>query len=157
MKKITFILLALISGTAFAQSNEAFDEASALAEIVEPLTIKNTRDLSFGRVVGAAGVVTIDATSAGLRSENSIAAPGGVTSSAEFAITSSDYFYSVTVDPTDLQHNVNTNEKMALTAVPSFTGNSGDQTLFVGGTLTVNANQEAGLYTGSVKVTVAYE
>ncbi|GHA31114.1 hypothetical protein GCM10007103_10820 [Salinimicrobium marinum] len=58
---------------------------------------------------------------------------------------------------TDLASDAGT--AMALVPKSSFTDNksSGDQTLYVGGTLTVGATQNAGLYEGTVEVTVSYE
>ena len=166
MKKISFILLALISGTVFAQ-NEDNASADAFAEIVEPLSITNVSnsELRFGRIIGSSdgGIVTIAETLDGERSadNSNLLAPGGVESSAVFDISGSIYTYSVVANPTDLTYQGEATEgntdALSLDATPSFENNTGDKTLYVGGTLTIGANQAAGNYQGSVDVTVTYE
>ncbi|HSM62882.1 MAG TPA: DUF4402 domain-containing protein, partial [Gillisia sp.] len=90
MKKITFILFALIAGTTFAQ-NTANDAAITTAEIVSPLSITKNRALNFGRIIGGTaggGTVTIAATDAGARTiPDALDAPLGTVSSAKFTIT----------------------------------------------------------------------
>jgi hypothetical protein len=49
MKKITFILFALIAGTSFAQNSRLKLKALVNAEIVSPITIEKAIDLNFGR------------------------------------------------------------------------------------------------------------
>lgn len=166
MKKITFILLALISGTAFAQ------EASAIvnAEIVSPLEIVSSEDLNFGTINGTStgGDVTVALT--GQRTfdnpdmEVSSSTPVGV---AIFSITAADgYVYSIDIPdavltgggatgtdglnmPVTFIHNRNSAARR--------TGDGVAQDLRVGGTLTVNDGQVAGAYAGEVTVTVSYE
>ena len=159
MKKITFILIALISGSAFAQSS-ANAAANTAAEIVEPLTITKSKDLNFGRIVGSTsgGVVTIANTSVGARTATSttLLAPGGTSSSAQFDVTASGYTYTITMTDTDLTHTDGTTV-MGLAPDNSIGGSSsGDQTIYVGGDLSVGTNQKPGTYTGTVTLTVQY-
>ncbi|WP_282018796.1 DUF4402 domain-containing protein [Salegentibacter mishustinae] len=159
MKKITFILLALISGTAFAQ-NTAEQTAETFAEIVEPLKIEQSRNLNFGRIIGGSaggGTVSIASDDTGARTiDDDLKAPGGTISSAKFTITASGYSYTISMEDDDLTSDGLT----TMTFVPKNNlgeDSSGDQTLYVGGDLTVGTNQESGNYTGTVKVTVSYE
>ncbi len=157
MKKITFIVFALIAGTAFAQDADA--TAITSAEIVEALSITKDRDLNFGQIIAGNGAetVTIAATSAGLRSISTAAnAPGVTPTSAQFTITASDYNYSISMTDTNLSGTDLTT--MVLTPLSSLgTSSSGDKTLYVGGDLAVNASQEVGSYSGEIVVTVSYE
>lgn len=162
MKKITFILIALISGTTFAQSAKA--KATTFAEIVEPLTITKTGNLDFGRIIGTAagGTVTVNSDNTNTRSvsDAALTAPGGTVSSASFDITASDYNYSTTFVATVLKdQNSGGGADMVFTPKGSLTDDkgSGDITLYVGGDLAVGADQKAGNYAGSVEVTVTYE
>lgn len=159
MKKITLIALLAFSGAAFAQGS-ANATANSAAEIVEPITIQNVRNLNFGRIIGGSaggGIVSVSATETATRNINTeLSAPGGTISSAKFTITASDNTYSIAIDATDLTAEGLTT--MPFSPTPSITeSTSGDQTLFVGGDLTVGATQESGTYAGEVKVTVSYE
>lgn len=159
MKKITFILFALITGSVFAQ-NTANVNASSFAEIVEPLTITKTRNLNFGKIIGSAagGTITIASTSAGTRTATNTAleAPGGTVTSAQFDVTASDYSYNIAMSDTDLTHTDGTT-KMTLTPSNNLGGSSsGDKTIYVGGDLVVGTSQKAGDYSGTVTVTVTY-
>ena len=166
MKKITFILFALISGTAFAQTATA----NASADIVSPITISHSAtdsDLVFGKVIPAETATTIildhsgavDGTSTGTSVSSS------TRTAAAFTIQATNtYSYSITLPSTS----VNLTGPTGSTAmtVSDFTQNllaannvsdgNGDD-LLVGGTLNVGANQPEGNYTGEFTVTVAYE
>lgn len=156
MKKITFILFALIAGTAFGQN--AVSQANVSAEIIEALTLNKNRDLNFGQIIAGNGAetVTIAATPAGTRTISTGAnAPGITPTSAMFTITASDYTYTITMTDTDLSGTDLTT--MLLTPVSSLGGAStGDKILYIGGELDVAASQEVGSYTGQVEVTISY-
>ena len=67
MKKITFILLALISGTVFAQ-NSANANAAVNAKIVEPITITlSSGSLDFGTFASPESDAAVVLTPAGQR------------------------------------------------------------------------------------------
>lgn len=152
MKKITFILIALFTGTAFAQTN-----VTASAEIVEAITLTENVGLSFGKVDNTAGTVIIN-------SDNSVAGTktqitGGTTSAAELTVSGSkDENYTITVpatttlsgpgadlNVTGLSHN----------ATQTLDSN-GKETVNIGGTLTVPNGQTSGSYSGTISVTVSY-
>jgi len=165
MKKITFILFALIAGTTFAQTTASAD-AVVKAEIVSPISIDNVSALNFGRIIGGTaggGLVTVDADVTGARSGAvALIVPGGTVNSAEFTVNAStEYLYKITIPTTDLTA-ASSSETMSVVYSSSlgFTNISGlgsAQTLYVGGVLTVGANQSEDIYSGTATVTVAYE
>ena len=165
MKKITFILFALIAGTTFAQEPATAD-AKVFAEIVSPVTITAGSDLNFGTINGTAtgGDVTVSFAGARTFTNGDMEVSSAATvSNASFNITAAEgYVYSISIPATVLT-GVEGTEAMDLTFehdrnnVTRRTGNGESQGLRVGGTLTVNNLQDAGSYTGTVEVTVAYE
>lgn len=157
MKKITFILFALIAGTTFAQDSD-FATASAAADIVSPIAITSQEDLNFGKVANnAAGkvIVATDGTATGL-SQIGTTTP----SAATFDVTAaSGYAYSVSL-PESVELVSGTNKMTVDTfkdnagATPQGTGEV--QTIGVGATLNVATSQATGNYTGEFNVTVTY-
>lgn len=165
MKKITFILFALIAGTTFAQTSDSAD-ALVNAEIVSPISIDNVSALNFGRIIGTTaggGDVTVTADVNGDRTGPvALLAPSGTVNSAEFTvIASTEYLYKITIPAIDLT-GANTLETMGVVFVSSLgntnlTGLGVAEPLYVGGTLTVGSLQAEDIYSGTVTVTVAYE
>ncbi len=156
MKKITFILFALITGTTFAQTSAT---ANAAADIVSPLQISAEQDLNFGKVSNnTAGTVVVatDGTATGL-SQIGTTAP----SAATFDVTAANGFrYNITLPGTvNLESGANTIEVGTFVhdAGETPTGSGSVQTIGVGATLTVVADQATGNYTGTFDVGVAYE
>ncbi|MBZ9729017.1 DUF4402 domain-containing protein [Salegentibacter sp. JZCK2] len=156
MKKITFILLALISGTAFAQESAT---AIAAADIVSPLSITVTQDLNFGKVsnnIEGDVIIATDGTFTGLSQIGNTTPTAAI-----FSVTAADgYRYNVTTPGSaNLVSGANSITVDAFTdnagAEPTGTGNA--QTIGVGATLNVAANQPTGNYTGTFDVSVAYE
>ena len=160
MKKITFILFALITGTTFAQNGTANETATATADVVSVISIVKDFDLNFGKVItGTAGTVIIGQD--GTRSTSSTAdyVTSTATKAAKFTITAEQgYTYSIGLVNTTL---TGAGDPMSFTLDPSLSaaGNAGnvDKELFIGGTLTVASTQAVGAYAGEVVVTVAYE
>ncbi len=158
MKKITFILMALISGSAFAQSNDSAT-ANAAADIVSPIDIEPVSDLNFGKVANnTAGTVVVatDGNASGLAQIGTTS-----TTAANFNVTAANGFsYKISL-PESVELASGANKITVDTFVhnagstPKGTGNA--ETLAVGATLNVEANQAAGAYTGTFDVTVTYE
>ena len=163
MKKITFILLVLLTGTAFGQKS-AEGTAQGKAHIVKPIGIANptTSILDFGKLIaptGASGTASITATAAPTRTLSNLEALGTAVTNVVFEVSASannSYYFSLPNiqltgdgDPMDL----------ALTSSlgTTTTGLKGDKTIYVGGTLTVNDGQKEGDYIGVITATVAYE
>lgn len=159
MKKITFILFALIAGTTFAQSASA----NAAADIVSPLTIVKSGDLNFGKVSNAtAGSVIIKTD--GTEGTGSLSQVGSTSiSAASFTVNAaSGYSYAVTVPSTEVTLSTTDSKTIKVNtfvhdAGASKMGTGADQTVNVGATLDVAAGQSTGNYTGSFNVSVAYE
>ena len=163
MKKITFILLALISGTAFAQNSaEAKATADVNAEIISPIKISDGTALDFGRIIGnvAGGTVTVSTASERTADNDDLLAPSTSVQAASFKVTAADtYNYSINIPTINL---TGEGDAMAVTFDSSLgnenvLGTGSEQTLNVGGDLTVNPSQAEGAYTGTVEVTVSYE
>lgn len=164
MKKFTFILLALISGTAFAQST-ASDVADVNAEIVSPISIVAKSNMNFGSIASetAAGVVVLKRNGVIDMASTTAAVitnAATTTSAAQFEISAANT-YSYSIDVPDIQL-TGAGDAMNVTFDHNLkeTGNVSDgtaATLNIGGTLAVNANQTPGSYSGEVKVTVSYE
>lgn len=129
-----------------------------------PIAISSSQALAFGSfVAGAGGTITI--TPAGARSGT-----GGVTllpaapgSAAQFSISgTSNASYSISLPPNDLvtlASGANTMAVNGFASSPAATGLlglSGSQSLFVGATLSVGANQVPGNYSGNFTVSVNY-
>lgn len=161
MKKITLLLMAMITGTAFAQNPSA--TATVKAEIVSPLTITATGTLNFGSIASdeSTGLVIIDPTAATRTYTNSDMEI--VSSSFEipvFTVSAADgYTYGVVTTGDVLEGAISTDVMTLSNITTNLTQASGNtaESFKVGGTLEVGANQAAGTYTGIVTVTVAYE
>lgn len=166
MKKITFILFALFAGTTFGQNAaEASGTADINAEIVSPIEITDGTPLNFGSIVAAEGG-NVRVNTEGVRTfsnPNMEVISSSTITAASFTVKAANNFsYTISIPSTVLTGPGN---DMAI----SFThdldgetdgtavGNGGDQTLKVGGLLTVANGQAAGSYEGDVSVTVAYE
>ena len=166
MKKITFILFALIAGTTFAQDATGTADVNAL--IVTPIAITDGSDLNFGSIV-AAGGGNVRVNTAGTRtfSNNDMNVETATTiSAASFNVTAADtYSYSISIPPTVLKDAASVGVDMPVSFTHDLggltdgtaTGTGSAQELLVGGLLTVAAGQTEGAYTGTVTVTVAYE
>lgn len=164
MKKITFILFALLAGTTFTQAQSDSGTADVNAVIVSPIQIEDGTALNFGTINGSATGGDVTVTNGGNRSftntDMDITSATTITA-ASFDITASDtYSYSINIPATTL---TGAGDAMNVTFTHSRVGAAkriGDgaaQELLVGGTLTVNDAQAAGVYQGEVEVTVAYE
>ncbi len=174
MKKViaifaTFALFAIVSQNVMAQAS-ATDNASASANIITVIELTKQTDLHFGDIVPDAsnqGTVIVAATSAGARTSNNVTLLDQFTneSSASFLVEGEkDAAYAITFGSSSIQLTSGGNNM----TVDSFTtnktndkstldGTTGEDTFYVGATLTVNGGQAAGLYTGSFDVTVTYE
>ncbi len=166
MKKITFIVFALIAGTAFGQ--DATGTATVNAEIVTPIEITDGSDLNFGSIVAAeGGNVRVSTDGTRTFSNNDMNVETATTiSAASFYVTAADtYSYSISIPSTVLTDAAGVGVEMPVSFTQDLetetdgnaTGNGSQQELLVGGLLTVAAGQEAGTYDGTVTVTVAYE
>jgi hypothetical protein len=165
MKKITFILFALIAGTTFAQNNATASDVNAQAQIVSPLTITASSALNFGQIArttaGGTVILKTDASVDATSTADYISA--STTTVPTFSITGeSGSSYVVTVPSTDitLTRDSGSETMMVNTFTTSLTGNEGtigtDDSFTVGATLNVGSTQAVGVYKGTFDVSVDY-
>lgn len=160
------VVLGVVSASG---SFAATDTATTTALVVVPIAIENAQDLSFGEFAagpGAPGTVVL--TTAGAASATGgVVLTGGTAAAAQFTVTGhTDASFSISISDNDLTHS-DTTTTMTFTTVHDFDAasenslasgslTSGIQTIYVGGTLAVDAAQLAGTYTGSITATVEY-
>ena len=172
MKKL-FTLFVLTMGvvvftktSSYAQSS-ANATAAASATIVAPIAIAKNVDMNFGGIVpsATAGSVVLSAAASPSRTPTNVTLPTALTgtvTSAKFTVTGgSGSAYSVTLPGTASTLTATGGATMTVaTFTSSNTGTltGGSDILYVGGTLSVAANQAAGTYTTSTpfSVTVNY-
>jgi hypothetical protein len=154
------------SGRACAET--ASTSATVLAS---PVVVTKTADLSFGKfAAGAAGSITISTSGVRTVSGGVLADGGGAMTAATFVVSgASGAAYSITHGGTAALSRTAGSETMSMTKFSDITGanatagtatggtlNAGAQSIHVGGTLAVGANQAGGAYTGTISITVEY-
>lgn len=161
-----FALLATAVGANAAAANAS---ATATTTVVTPIAVTKAVDLAFGNIIASstAGTVTVDTD--GTRSKTGgVSLGSGSGAAAKFDITGAGTMtYSITYASAVTL--TGAGDPMALTQVSNLTGaagasglvatgalTAGAQSLYIGGTLAVGANQTAGAYTGSISATVDY-
>jgi hypothetical protein len=163
-KMIKFFAIAILffgftAGT-FAQVSAT---ATATATIVTPIAIVNAANMNFGNVAVSASLGTVVLAPAGTRT-----ATGGVTlpvvtgtvAAGSFTVSGqANYTYAITLPAaaTTITSGANNMTVDTWTSNPTPTGTlngSGSQTLNVGATLHVGANQAAGTYVSGTPFTV---
>jgi hypothetical protein len=157
MKKLIISAIAILGFSAIS-FGQATATSSASATIVTPIGITNTAVMNFGNVaVQTATGGTVILAPAGTRTTGGA---GGVTlpsvtgtvTAASFTVSGqSNYNYAITLPSTaTVANGANTMLVNTFTSFPSATGTlsaGGTQTLTVGATLNVTANQAVGSYT----------
>lgn len=172
IKYLAVTALALGAAVFAANSNAADTaQASSNATVITPITIASSSDLMFGSFAPATAAGTITVGTDGNRTAiNAVESTiGGTPTAAHFDVTGqAEATYSIAITNSELSDGgINT---MALTTFNDLSGAgatsgkvetgtltlSGTQTIFVGGTLTVGADQVGGAYAGTIDVTVEY-
>ena len=172
MKKITlFTAIVMIAFTtnAVAQST-ATTTATTSARVITPITITKSVDMNFGNLVATVAGGAIVLPTSGARTGDAAILAGatqkGNVAPASFTVTGeTDFTYAITLPPASF--NVSNGDTTPATmtvgtfvSTPSSTGTlaSGTQTLIVGATITLAANQKAGAYTNAsgLAITVNY-
>lgn len=168
MKKITilFSLVALFAISSLTVNAQVSAVAEASANIVGPISITKSVNMSFGNVAVSPTVAgTVVLAPASTRTQT-----GGVTlpvitgtvTAAKFTVSGeSGTTYSITLPASVvLANGGNTMTVNSFTSTPTPTGSlaTGTEDIFVGGTLNVAAAQASGLYTNTsdLVVTVNY-
>jgi len=161
--KLLFLLTAGFTTNAFSQAT-----ATATATIITPIAITNALDMNFGNLtVQAEASGTVVIAPAGTRTRTAgvnLPSTTDTFTAASFIIEgASEYAYIITIPSTGyILTNATTLETMtvsAFTSSPSSTGIlDGSETLNIGATLNVAAEQAPGVYTNATgfDVTVNY-
>lgn len=164
MKNFTLVLIALITGTTFAQNSD-LATANASAEIISAITISKTTDMDFGMVANNAttgGTVILDNAATTGRTGSADIITASAFQNAVFTINAENlYTYSISLPTSNITLSDGGTNTMTVNGFNdnlggSSTGTSADQTLYVGATLNVGANQAVGNYTGTFDVSVNY-
>ncbi|MDD4379214.1 MAG: DUF4402 domain-containing protein [Dysgonamonadaceae bacterium] len=175
MKKLIFLLtgffiIAFAAHQTCAQSPGASATAKVTATIVTPIKISKTSDLSFGNIVAGAsrGTVKIETDNSHTLSGDvalPTSSPGTITA-AQFTVSGlPNASYSIAVPASLIITRQGGTEIMVvdnITSTPTTSGTlseNGEQTIKIGATLHVEANQAIGTYENAneMTVTVAYQ
>lgn len=161
MKKITFVLFALIAGTTFAQ-NSATGSATVNAEIVNPIKITSAGVLDFGRIASTTTAGDVIVTPANARTiPSDMVVPGNtVTTVPTFTVTKETGITYGVVTASEALKLADSEATITIKDIKtSLEADSGQtaETFTVGGTLVIGAEQPVGEYLGKVSVTVSYE
>ena len=138
--------------------------APVTARIVSMVNLVTLSGMQFGEISASSAPGTIVLEPGGARTSTqgatlNSAVPGGPASFEIIGTPSSTYIVSLPVSVRLTSSNGQSMEVDRFTSLPSQTGQldaGGRQTLFVGGTLNINANQLYGSYSGVMSVTVEY-
>jgi hypothetical protein len=170
-KILTLAIVTLgFTATSFAQTSynpKVSATATATATIITPISIEKKVDLNFGNIVANSTGGTVTIATDNTPKYNKVAAPSipGTRSAASFEVKGfAGVTYSIELPKTITLKKDGGKETMTVdnfVSNPSGTGllsASGSQTVNVGATLNVAANQVAGTYknTTDLKVTVNY-
>jgi len=170
-KILTLAIVTLgFTATSFAQTSynpKVSETATATATIITPISIEKKVDLNFGNIVANSTGGTVTIATDNTPKYNKVAAPSipGTRSAASFEVKGfAGVTYSIELPKTITLTKDGGKETMTVdnfVSNPSGTGllsASGSQTVNVGATLNVAANQVAGTYknTTDLKVTVNY-
>lgn len=138
--------------------------APVTARIVSTVNLITLSGMQFGEISAssAPGAIVLDPGGARTSTQGATlnsAVPGGPASFEIIGTPSSTYIISLPVSVTLSSANGQSMEVDQFTSLPAQTGQldgGGRQTLFVGGTLNVDANQLYGSYSGVMSVTIEY-
>ena len=160
----TFVLMLAGAFGLTADLHAGSVTAPVSARIVSLVNLVTLSGMRFGEISASSAPGTIVLEPGGARTSTqgatlNSAVPGGPASFEIIGTPSSTYVVSLPVSVRLTSSNGQSMEVNQLTSLPSQTGQldgGGRQTLFVGGTLNINANQLYGSYSGVMAVTVEY-
>lgn len=175
-QQTSFRLLAIgavLAAIASAPAQAAQASANAGGTVVTPIAVVAATDLQFGTFAALTGG-TITVSTSGARSSTVVFGMAGATpTAARFNITGqASTTYSITHSGTAVLTNttgvgaetmnlakcsdLNAGNITSGTVNAGLLDATGNQSLYVGGTLTVASNQAPGVYSGSIVATVEY-
>jgi hypothetical protein len=167
--KLAAVALALCSaGSAMAAPTTA--TANSTSTVITPISITQKADLAFGKfIAGSGGTVTV--STSGVRTNTGVTLIASTTTAAKFDVSGEkNATYAITIPTSVTLTGGSGTDTMSfapvndLTAGGAVTGTvpsgaldgSGKQSIYVGGVLTVAANQVSGDYSGALNVGVEY-
>lgn len=160
-KKIA-LLGAAVAAMVSTSANAATQTATAEVDIIAAVTLTQDAGLDFGVVAtsAVAGTVIMPTGTDTRTCSAGVTCATGTARRAQFTVSNATSGYLVNIAvPTSTTLNFSGNV-MNLSLVPSmtsFTSTGADQVFYVGGTLSVGANQAAGTYTGTYSVSADYQ
>jgi Mat/Ecp fimbriae major subunit len=163
MMKLALAGAAIATGMVSNAAYAATEQADATVQVLAAVQLSAVSDLDFGVVAASAagGTVTVGASAAATPSASGvIAISGGSAASFQVTQATNGEIIDLTVDnPAPLTGPGADITLSGLTlSNASITFNSASlQTVYVGGTITLNPNQVAGTYTGTFDVTAEYQ
>lgn len=136
-------------------------EGTAKAKIIQAAVLTHeTGALGFGVLVSntAGGTVSVPAVANPNPNDGGMTRAAGTVSSDRFTLSNLDTAVTYAVSVPATVEIASGGDKMSVALKLSITSVTGkaNETLYVGGDLTVGANQAAGSYTGTYTVTVTY-
>jgi Mat/Ecp fimbriae major subunit len=157
--------IALLGAAAAAMvstgANAATQTATAEVDILAAVDLQQNAALDFGVVASsaAAGTVLLP-TGSNTRTCSAAVTCVGTAQRGQFTVSNatSGYVVAITVPASTSLTGPGTAMNVALTpSLTSFTSTGAAQVFYVGGTLTVGANQVAGTYSGTYNVSADYQ
>lgn len=172
MKKLSLLALGamLLSSTAVFASNSDTDNVQILAEIVEGLTVEGKRALDFGKIIKPSAVGTVKVGTGGARTVPTGALTVFDTATSGLFTVSGEPGKVVSISTTNATETISNGGGATMSvgsfeiasdgsyAAGSLTLNStdGEESVYVGGTLSVGASQASGQYSGTVTLQASY-
>jgi spore coat protein U-like protein len=172
--KIALVSVLALGATSLGGSASAANNASATATatVVTPISITKATDLAFGSIYPGATTGTVDVNTNGIRTVTGgvlTAATGATPTAAKFDVAG-QASATYTIAYASAVTLTGPGAPMALTQISDLTGAGGattlaaagalsaggTQSIYIGGSLAVGANQVAGAYTANITATVVY-
>ncbi len=155
--------MTMAASGASAQSTSDAASANATANILGSISLTKVDDLAFGDIIASNQAGTVAVSTNGQATDNGGVIQLGGEDNAEFTVSGQkNRAYDITL-PGSIDITGPGNEKMTVdnfVSTPDGSGQikgNGIDTIKVGATLHINANQAYGFYTGTFDVTVAYQ
>ena len=136
--------------------------ADAKATILSAVQLAQNDALDFGVIASSSTAGTVDLpTGSNGRTCSAGVTCVGTALRGQFTVSgaASGYNVAIAVAPSATLTSLggNTMSAALVSSIPGFTSTGASQAFFVGGTLSVGANQPAGVYTGSYTVSANYQ
>ena len=171
IKQSRITLVAALAAVGLAlpgASMAASATAASSSTVIAPITINKSVDLAFGKFAASTGGTVTVSTSGARTVTGGVAPMSSSTTAAKFDVAGeTGSTYSISLSGTTVL--TSGSDTMAFAAVSDLTGanattgtvssgtlTAGAQSIYVGGVLTVAANQAPGTYTGTVIASVDY-